>query len=151
MQIRSSLRYWWLVPPQKLAFSGVFCFVSSLSFTINGGSSVLTQLCRFNKPTDIPGAITKTAPDFCTVYVTHKGKLSSKKTASRAAPSVSPLRTQLQQNILKPNPRLPSPSPSTNSNTRGFKTEMSISYFFLHTFQSPGTFLSLFLFLVSCS
>ncbi|CAA7015219.1 unnamed protein product [Microthlaspi erraticum] len=82
------------------------------------GSSSKSGFLRFNKPTDIPGTITKTAPDFCTVYVIAKGKLTTKKTASRAAPSVSPLRTQLQQNSLKPHPRLPSPSPSTNHNTR---------------------------------
>lgn len=83
--------------------------------TRNVRSDVKICLCRFNKPTDIPGTITKTAPDFCTVYVITKGKLSTKKTASRAAPSVSPLRIQLQQTSLKPHP----PLPAATTNTRG--------------------------------
>ncbi|CAN8229832.1 unnamed protein product [Cochlearia groenlandica] len=74
------------------------------------GSSSKGGFLRFNKPIDIPGTITKTAPDFCTVYVITKGKLSTKKAATRVAQSVSPLRIQLQQPSIKPHPRLPSPA-----------------------------------------
>ena len=81
------------------------------------GASSKGGFLRFNKPTDIPVIITKNAPDFCTVYVITKGKLSTKRTASRAAPSVSPLRIEIQQNSSRPQyPRLP--SPATNNNTR---------------------------------
>ncbi|KAF8097537.1 hypothetical protein N665_0286s0046 [Sinapis alba] len=81
------------------------------------GASSKGGFLRFNKPTDIPVIITKNAPDFCTVYVITKGKLSTKRTASRAAPSVSPLRIEIQQNSARPQyPRLP--SPATNNNTR---------------------------------
>ncbi|VVB10884.1 unnamed protein product [Arabis nemorensis] len=87
------------------------------------GSSSKGGFLRFNKPTDIPGTITKTAPDFCTVYVVTKGKVSSKRIASRAVPSVSPLRVQLQQNSLKPHPRLPAPSTtSTRAERQSFES-----------------------------
>ncbi|KAJ4899086.1 Protein kinase protein with adenine nucleotide alpha hydrolases-like domain [Raphanus sativus] len=80
------------------------------------GASSKGGFLRFNKPTDIPVIITKTAPDFCTVYVITKGKLSTKKPASRAAPSVSPLLIEIQQSNSRPqHPRLPSPA---TTNTR---------------------------------
>jgi hypothetical protein len=44
----------------------------------------------------------RSVPDFCSVYVISKGKVSSAKKAVRDAPSVSPLRTQLEsQNSMK--------------------------------------------------
>ncbi|XP_018513285.1 U-box domain-containing protein 35 isoform X2 [Brassica rapa] len=80
------------------------------------GASSKGGFLRFNKPTDIPVIITKNAPDFCTVYVITKGKLSTKRAASRAAPSVSPLLIEIQQNSSRPQyPRLPSPA---TTNTR---------------------------------
>ncbi|KAH0871490.1 hypothetical protein HID58_078512 [Brassica napus] len=80
------------------------------------GASSKGGFLRFNKPTDIPVIITKNAPDFCTVYVITKGKLSTKRAASRTAPSVSPLRIEIQQNSSRPQyPRLPSPA---TTNTR---------------------------------
>lgn len=46
---------------------------------------------------DIPSSISKTAPDFSTVYVISKGgKVSSVRQAIRQAPAVSPLRTMIQ-------------------------------------------------------
>ncbi|KAK4436025.1 U-box domain-containing protein 51 [Sesamum alatum] len=49
------------------------------------------------KMVDIPSSVSKTAPDFCTVYVISKTKISSVKNASRLAPFASPLKTQIQQ------------------------------------------------------
>ncbi|KAL9266811.1 U-box domain-containing protein [Drosera capensis] len=49
---------------------------------------------RFSK-TDIPGVVSKGAPDFCTVYVISKNKISSMRSASRPAPSISSLRNQI--------------------------------------------------------
>ncbi|KAJ0965557.1 hypothetical protein J5N97_026695 [Dioscorea zingiberensis] len=48
------------------------------------------------KTSDKPTNICKGAPDFCTVYVISKGKMSSVRNAIRAAPAISPLRAQLQ-------------------------------------------------------
>ncbi|KAI3694222.1 hypothetical protein L1987_77184 [Smallanthus sonchifolius] len=48
-------------------------------------------LKRFKR--DVPGTILKTVPNFCTVYVISKGKISATKAASRQPPYVSPLRT----------------------------------------------------------
>lgn len=144
MPIRSSLRYWWLVLPQKEAFSGVFLSLSLSGLVTNLLTGLVLKLCRFNKPTDIPVIITKTAPDFCTVYVITKGKLTTKKPASRAAPSVSPLLIEIQQNNSRPqHPRLPSPA---TTNTRGSNKWLSFFSASLHI--SLLQTLSLF---VSCS
>jgi len=55
------------------------------------------------KIADVPGTVSKGAPDFCTVYVVAKGKIQSMRSASRAAPAFSPLQNLLTQ----PEPRLP--------------------------------------------
>ncbi|KAL1207130.1 U-box domain-containing protein 35 [Cardamine amara subsp. amara] len=77
------------------------------------GSSNKGGFLRFNKPADITGTITKTAPDFCTVYVISKGKIQTMRSASRSAPMVAPLRNQVQPPSLKP----PQPMPSTSTNS----------------------------------
>ncbi|GLU21878.1 hypothetical protein SLE2022_379900 [Rubroshorea leprosula] len=46
---------------------------------------------------DIPSSVSKAAPDFCTVYVISKGKISSARNASRAAPFASPVLDQIQK------------------------------------------------------
>lgn len=48
-------------------------------------------LIRRFKVSDISGTVAKAAPDFCTVYVIGKGKIQSMRSASRPAPSISPL------------------------------------------------------------
>ncbi|KAH9716472.1 protein kinase domain-containing protein [Citrus sinensis] len=45
---------------------------------------------------DVPSSVSKAAPDFCNIYVVSKGKISSKRNASRSAPFTSPLLDQLQ-------------------------------------------------------
>ncbi|XP_010472443.1 PREDICTED: U-box domain-containing protein 52-like [Camelina sativa] len=76
------------------------------------GSSNKGGFLRFNKPTDIPGTIIKSAPDFCTVYVISKGKIQTMRSASRSAPISAPLRNPVQPPSLKP----PQPMPSTSTN-----------------------------------
>ncbi|KAL6504053.1 hypothetical protein OROGR_025976 [Orobanche gracilis] len=49
------------------------------------------------KTVDVPTSVSKAAPDFCTVYVISKTKISSVRNASRLAPFMSPLITQIQQ------------------------------------------------------
>ncbi|KAL0312254.1 UNVERIFIED_CONTAM: U-box domain-containing protein 35 [Sesamum radiatum] len=59
------------------------------------GASAKGSIFRF-KVKDIAGTVLKGVPDFCTVYVIHKGKISSTKAACRPAPSIlSPLRNQI--------------------------------------------------------
>ncbi|GAB2293060.1 hypothetical protein Dimus_027278 [Dionaea muscipula] len=48
------------------------------------------------KYTDVPTSISRAAPDFCSIYVISKGKISSVRNASRSAPFSSPLANQLQ-------------------------------------------------------
>ncbi|XP_056167200.1 U-box domain-containing protein 35-like isoform X2 [Syzygium oleosum] len=48
------------------------------------------------KHSNIPSSVSKGAPDFCTVYVVSKGKVSSVRNASRPSPYASPLLEQIQ-------------------------------------------------------
>ncbi|KAG6608216.1 U-box domain-containing protein 35, partial [Cucurbita argyrosperma subsp. sororia] len=60
------------------------------------GASSKSGFLRF-KATDVPGNVSKGAPDFCNVFVISKGKIQSMRSASRPAPVVNPLRSQLVQ------------------------------------------------------
>ncbi|OEL35258.1 Cytochrome P450 709B2, partial [Dichanthelium oligosanthes] len=69
---------------------------------------------------DIPTTISKGAPDFCSVYVVNKGKVSSQRNSIRAAPRVSPLRSQIAaqcqaQSVAAPKPEPPSQRWSSSS------------------------------------
>ncbi|XP_020204948.1 U-box domain-containing protein 52-like [Cajanus cajan] len=57
------------------------------------GSSTKTGLLKRFKVSDIPGIVSKGAPDFCTVYVISKSKIQSMRSASRPAPAVVPNET----------------------------------------------------------
>uniref|UniRef100_A0A7N0V3E9 RING-type E3 ubiquitin transferase n=1 Tax=Kalanchoe fedtschenkoi TaxID=63787 RepID=A0A7N0V3E9_KALFE len=59
------------------------------------GASSRGFLRKF-KSCDIPGSVSRVAPDFCTVYIISKGKISSVRNALRPAPFSSPLYTQIQ-------------------------------------------------------
>lgn len=58
-------------------------------------------LLRRFKTTDVPGNVSKGVPDFCNVYVISKGKISSMKSASRAAPVFSLRANLLNQGSIK--------------------------------------------------
>ncbi|RVW17313.1 U-box domain-containing protein 35 [Vitis vinifera] len=90
---------------------------SAIEVLVVGAPAKGGFLRRF-KAIDIPGSITKGAPDFCTVYVISKGKISSTRSASRAAPAISPLRNQIMnQGSIRPDPSdLPIPhAPSSRA------------------------------------
>ncbi|CAF2114011.1 hypothetical protein Bca4012_096111 [Brassica carinata] len=87
------------------------------------GSSNKGGFLRFNKPADVPGTITKTAPDFCTVYVIFKGKISTMRSASRSAPNISPLRTPIQPPSLRPPQPVPSTATNMRADRRSFETQ----------------------------
>lgn len=75
------------------------------------------SLCRF-KTSSISSSISKGAPDFCTVYVISKGKVSSLRNAARPAPYVSPLLDHIQKlsnNVIK----APETPPRHSINMRG--------------------------------
>ncbi|PKI74484.1 hypothetical protein CRG98_005104 [Punica granatum] len=59
------------------------------------GASSRHGFMRF-KTSSIPTNVSKGAPDFCTVYIISKGKISSMRHASRPAPYTSPLLEQIQ-------------------------------------------------------
>ncbi|KAE8699329.1 F17F16.3 protein [Hibiscus syriacus] len=50
---------------------------------------------------DIPSCVSKASPDFCTVYVISKGKVSSVRNAVRAAPFTSPLLDQIKKSTTR--------------------------------------------------
>lgn len=52
---------------------------------------------------DIPSSVSKGAPDFCTVYVISKSKISSVRNASRQAPFQSPLMEKIQEMTTQTN------------------------------------------------
>ncbi|KAH0886091.1 hypothetical protein HID58_062187 [Brassica napus] len=99
------------------------------------GSSNKGGFLRFNKPTDIPVAITKTAPDFCTVYVISKGKISTMRSASRSAPTNAPLRSPIQPPSLRP----PQPVPSTSNNMRADRQSFESQRRSMEDRRSPFT------------
>ncbi|XP_062110945.1 U-box domain-containing protein 35-like [Humulus lupulus] len=70
------------------------------------GSPSKHGFMRF-KGSSIPSIVSKVAPDFCTVYVISKGKVSSVRNSSRPAPYSSPLLSHIQnltatKEVLKP-------------------------------------------------
>ncbi|RVX17520.1 U-box domain-containing protein 34 [Vitis vinifera] len=104
--------------PRSCSFHfGVLHQKRSIEVLVVGAPAKGGFLRRF-KAIDIPGSITKGAPDFCTVYVISKGKISSTRSASRAAPAISPLRNQIMnQGSIRPDPSdLPIPhAPSSRA------------------------------------
>ncbi|KAG0491321.1 hypothetical protein HPP92_004719 [Vanilla planifolia] len=67
------------------------------------------------KTTDVPSTISKIAPDFCSVYVISKGKVSSVRNAIRPPP---PVLAQPQRRPLRPDNKEKPPRLS-NASTRG--------------------------------
>ncbi|PQQ10999.1 hypothetical protein Pyn_33625 [Prunus yedoensis var. nudiflora] len=56
---------------------------------------------RTFKTTDVPSSVSKEAPDFCTVYVIGKGKISTMHCATRTLPRKASLRNQIQDQPSK--------------------------------------------------
>ncbi|KAK9078719.1 hypothetical protein SSX86_002776 [Deinandra increscens subsp. villosa] len=68
---------------------------SAIEFLVLGASS-RHGFIRF-KTSDVPTSVMKSAPDFCTIYVISKGKITSAKKSTKPAPFVSPLHEQIQE------------------------------------------------------
>ncbi|CAN6452646.1 unnamed protein product [Victoria cruziana] len=66
------------------------------------------------KSTDVPTTVYKSAPDFCTVYIIAKGKVSSVRQATRSAPAVARQSTNFLSYKAEP-VKNPTPAPSTKS------------------------------------
>ncbi|MCL7027925.1 hypothetical protein MKW94_023515 [Papaver nudicaule] len=82
------------------------------------GAASRNSFLRTFKPTDVPTVVTKSAPDFCTVYIISKGKVSSVKTASRAAPSIARPKIQTQNQEVVRAPETPEALFTRNSTPR---------------------------------
>ncbi|KAG8381982.1 hypothetical protein BUALT_Bualt05G0029100 [Buddleja alternifolia] len=79
------------------------------------GAAAKGGFFRF-KGKDIPGSVLKGVPDFCSVYVIQKGKISSTRAASCPAPSFSPFREQ----ILRKSNASETPIPSSTNSRSSF-------------------------------
>ncbi|KAL2517419.1 Protein kinase protein with adenine nucleotide alpha hydrolase-like domain [Abeliophyllum distichum] len=79
------------------------------------GAAAKGSIFRF-KAKDIPGAVLKGVPDYCTVYIIHKGKISTTRAASRLAPSIlTPLRNQIMLQACSKSNASEAPLPSSNN------------------------------------
>ncbi|XP_076957344.1 U-box domain-containing protein 35-like [Bidens hawaiensis] len=92
----------------------------AIEFLVLGAAS-RHGFIRF-KTSDVPTHVMKAAPDFCTIYVISKGKISSAKKCLRPAPFVSPLFEQIQEqthtNAIN-NTFAPVTPPSNNFQVKG--------------------------------
>lgn len=75
-------------------------------------------LHRF-KTSSIPSNVSKGVPDFCTVYVISKGKISSARSASRPAPHSSPLLSVIHELSNKQIVNKPPETPRSIKSLRG--------------------------------
>eukprot|EP00258_Populus_trichocarpa_P024611 XP_024440630.1 U-box domain-containing protein 35-like isoform X1 [Populus trichocarpa] len=88
---------------------------------------------------DVPSTVSRGAPDFCTVYVVSKGKVSTMRNASRPAPFASPLLDQIQNQQNQNSPRVDSSEAlykhvwSIEERTMPVKPRISVG----ETFRSP--------------
>ncbi|KAA8520993.1 hypothetical protein F0562_011666 [Nyssa sinensis] len=86
-----------------------FVHRSAIEVLVLGAASKSGLLRKF-KMTDTPASVLKGVPDFCTVYVISKGKITSTRAATRPPPSISPLRILYPDNSSKPDmPETPLP------------------------------------------
>ncbi|CAJ1973825.1 unnamed protein product [Sphenostylis stenocarpa] len=100
------------------------------------GSSTKTSLLKRFKVSDIPGIITKGAPDFCTVYVITKGKIQTMRSASRPAPAIIPKlisQGSVRSEVSNPNAR--SAQSTKEQETQSFDTASQYD----ESFRSPFT------------
>ncbi|KAL4576776.1 hypothetical protein LXL04_012875 [Taraxacum kok-saghyz] len=73
------------------------------------------------KTSDVPSSVMKVAPDFCTIYVISKGKISSAKKSSKPVPFDSPLLEQIQEKSNCTNSFV-SVTPTNNNNNHSFQS-----------------------------
>ncbi|KAI3799641.1 hypothetical protein L1987_34940 [Smallanthus sonchifolius] len=93
---------------------------AAIEFLVLGAAS-RHGFIRF-KASDVPTTVMKAAPDFCTIYVISKGKITSAKKSLKPAPFVSPLYEQIQEqsNITTiTNTFATVPPPNNNFNVKG--------------------------------
>ncbi|GAA0174056.1 hypothetical protein Leryth_021648 [Lithospermum erythrorhizon] len=69
-----------------------FVKLSAIEVCVLGATA--KSMFRF-KLKDTPGSVLRGAPDFCSVYVISKGKISTSKPASRSAPRINSFRNQI--------------------------------------------------------
>nr|XP_018680202.1 PREDICTED: U-box domain-containing protein 51-like isoform X3 [Musa acuminata subsp. malaccensis] len=70
------------------------------------GSSSRGGFVRSFRTIDLSASICKGVPDFCTVYIISKGKVSSMRNAVRPPPTISSLRNQIQEQAsVNPEPQ----------------------------------------------
>ncbi|KAK3031320.1 hypothetical protein RJ639_035226, partial [Escallonia herrerae] len=99
---------------------------SGIEVLVLGAAPKGGLLKRF-KAKDIPGSVSKGAPDFCTVYVISKGKISSTRAASRPPPNVSPLRNQILSQASSRHDPSETQTPPTSSSKDWLKKVIALN------------------------
>ncbi|KAD7479960.1 hypothetical protein E3N88_03096 [Mikania micrantha] len=122
---------------------------AAIEFLVLGAAS-RHGFIRF-KTSDVPTSVMKAAPDFCTIYVISKGKISSAKKSIKPAPFISPLyeKIQEQSSITTITDTFSSVAPPNNNfHAKGllcyfilYSTSMSLLNLFVigENFRSPFT------------
>ncbi|GJS70956.1 U-box domain-containing protein 35-like protein [Tanacetum coccineum] len=72
---------------------------AAIEFLVLGASS-RNGFIRGFKTSDVPTSVMKAAPDFCTIYVISKGKISSAKKSVKPAPFVSLLHDRIREQSI---------------------------------------------------
>lgn len=106
----------------------------------NSGQFLLDKFFfrRKFKTVDVPSSVSKGAPDFCTVYVIAKGKISSVRSASRPVPKFQPPRTQMEnQAKFTPDQTTDAHFIHNSNNPRGpvyliYSSIVIFSFFYFH-------------------
>ncbi|KAL5719206.1 non-specific serine/threonine protein kinase [Ranunculus cassubicifolius] len=99
---------------------------SAIETLVIGASSKHGFLKRF-KSTDISSNVSKHAPDFCNVYVINKGKIASMRTASCAAPTITPRLTQMRSQPSSCKSEPPHPHLTHSDSSKSTATDISAS------------------------
>lgn len=87
------------------------------------GASSRHGFIRIFKASDVPSNVLKGAPDFCSVYVISKAKISSVRNASHAAPFTSPLHNRIKSQAARNAASLDSRSRLTFNHRGGGKNQ----------------------------
>ncbi|XP_065872010.1 U-box domain-containing protein 52-like [Euphorbia lathyris] len=123
---------------------GIVEFVNknSIENLVLGAASKGGIIPRKFKGTDVPTTVVKTAPDFCTVYVINKTKVSSVKTATASAPiklqpQPQPIPQQLQSLTSTASVDLARPSPTFRASDIRPNFAQSLQLEDLNSIRSP--------------
>ncbi|CAI0628038.1 unnamed protein product [Linum tenue] len=101
------------------------------------GSASKGGLVRKFRVTDVPSNVYKLAPDFCTVYVISKGKISSVKTATAPVPAL-PRPTAAAAAAASPAPGFANPETASRAYQRGLLMLFHVCFPVVQSWSNPA-------------